>query len=78
MPFSLDRADADCVLRGCVYGVTVDFVGLVLPPHREVELRNADVSVSNVATHTHERMRLLKMQTRDMVRLAVREIVRRR
>ncbi|KAJ6484888.1 hypothetical protein C8R45DRAFT_292810 [Mycena sanguinolenta] len=71
----------DRAARGCVYGLIMGFVGLVLPLHRELEYRlaSSDVDVgTEPGTHGYARarMRLLAAEVREMAGRAVREVAR--
>ncbi|KAF7368536.1 Zn(2)-C6 fungal-type domain-containing protein [Mycena venus] len=76
--FVLETATEDGILRGCVYLLVIGFTGLVLPLYRELELRAA-TDIEDPQPHAHarrERLQLLMAQTRDMVELAVRALLR--
>ncbi|KAJ7904210.1 hypothetical protein B0H13DRAFT_2024956 [Mycena leptocephala] len=62
---------ADSTARVCAHTLVVGFVSLALPFYRELELRGDDAEPRG-----RERMRLFRLQAREMVVLGVRELAR--
>jgi hypothetical protein len=70
-PIRWNDGSVDSTVRVCAYSLVVGFVSLALPFYRELELRGDDAE-----PHVRERMRLFRLQAREMVVLGVREIAR--
>ncbi|KAJ6562231.1 hypothetical protein B0H19DRAFT_1143874 [Mycena capillaripes] len=68
-PIRYEDGTADSMARACAYGLVMGFITLVLPFYRELELRGDEGE-----PRTRERMRLFRMQARDMAVLGVREL----
>ncbi|KAJ7681446.1 hypothetical protein B0H17DRAFT_1182032 [Mycena rosella] len=67
--------DEDGLVRRCMSGLILGFVGLALPLHRELEYRMLNGPASH-GTHKEERMDLLRAQAREMTALGVRLLAR--
>jgi hypothetical protein len=70
-PIRWKDESADSTARVCAYNLVVAFVSLALPFYRELELRGNDAEPRG-----RERMRLFRLQAREMVALGVRELAR--
>ncbi|KAJ6540341.1 hypothetical protein B0H19DRAFT_1268938 [Mycena capillaripes] len=64
-------SNRDSLVRGCAYALLMGFVELVLPLNHKLELH---AEAGNMPSHVRDRMRLLKVQTREMAGLVVREL----
>ncbi|KAF7342336.1 Zn(2)-C6 fungal-type domain-containing protein [Mycena venus] len=71
MPMRYEDGTADTMARACGYGVVIGFISLVLPFYRELELRGDEGE-----PRTRERMRLFRMQARDIAVLGLHELAR--
>ncbi|KAJ6465384.1 hypothetical protein C8R45DRAFT_1022999 [Mycena sanguinolenta] len=71
-PIRYNEQCVDFTARSCGYGIIVGFVSLVLPLYRELELRCNEEG----DPRKRERMRLLRMQAREMVVTGLHEFTR--
>ncbi|KAJ6465388.1 hypothetical protein C8R45DRAFT_1023015 [Mycena sanguinolenta] len=69
-PIRHNEQSVDFAARKCGYGIIIAFVSLVLPLHRELELRCDEEG----DPRTRERMRLFRMQAREMAVTGLHEL----
>ncbi|KAJ7264501.1 hypothetical protein B0H12DRAFT_1321427 [Mycena haematopus] len=70
-PIRYEGRSVDAITRSCGYGVIAGFVSLVLPFYRELELRGDEGE-----PRTRERLRLFRMQAREIAVLGLHELAR--
>ncbi|KAJ7238126.1 hypothetical protein B0H12DRAFT_100514 [Mycena haematopus] len=70
-PIRYGGRSVDAPTRSCGYGVIAGFITLVLPFYRELELRGDEGE-----PRTRERMRLFRMQAREIAALGLHEFAR--